>query len=45
MNKTRGKIMKIGKTEEDNVVTISLNDSRMDEVETYIRYPGVTITM
>ena len=44
MNKTRGKIMKIGKTEEDNVVTISLNDSRMDEVETY-RYPGVTITM
>ena len=44
MTKTKGKIMKIGKTEEDNVVTISLNDSRMDEVETD-RYPGVMITM
>ena len=39
MNETKSKIMKIGK----NGVNISLNDRRMEKVETY-RYHGVDIS-
>ena len=35
VNETKSKIMKIGKNGEENGVDISLNDRRMEEVETY----------
>ena len=35
LNETKSKIMKIGKNGEENGVNISLNDRRMEEVETY----------
>ena len=34
MNETKSKVMKIGKNGEENGVDISLNDRRMEEVET-----------
>ena len=43
VNETKSKIMKIGKNGEENGVNISLNDRRMEEVETY-RYLRVDIT-
>ena len=43
MNETKSKIMKIGKNVEENGVNISLNDRRIEEVETY-RYHGVDIS-
>ena len=43
LNKTKSKIMKIGKNVEENGVNISLNDRRMAEVEIY-RYLGVDIS-
>ena len=43
MNETKSKIMKIGKNEEENGVNISLNDRRMEEVETY-RYLEVDVS-
>ena len=43
MNETKSKVMKIGKNGEENGVNISLNDRRMEEVETY-RYLGVDIS-
>ena len=42
VNETKSKIMKIGKNAEENGVNISLNDRRMEKVETY-RYLGVHI--
>ena len=42
VNETKSKIMKIGKNGKENGVNISLNDRRMEEVETY-RYLGVDI--
>ena len=35
VNETKSKIMKIGKNVEENGVNITLNDRRMEEVETY----------
>ena len=43
VNETKSKIMKIGKNGEENGVDISLNDRRMEEVETY-RYLGVDMS-
>ena len=43
VNETKSKIMKIGKNGEENGVNISLNDRRMEEVETY-RYLGVDMS-
>ena len=43
MNEIKSKIMKIGKNGEENGVNISLNDRRMEEVETY-RYLRVDIS-
>ena len=43
MNETKSKIMKIGKNGEASGVDISLNDRRMEEVETY-RYLGVDMS-
>ena len=43
MNKTKSKIMKIGKNGDENGVNSNLNDKRMEEVETY-RYLGVDIS-
>ena len=43
MNETKRKMMKIRKNGEENGVDISLNDQRMEEVETY-RYRGVDIS-
>ena len=43
MNETKIKIMKVGKNGEENGVDISLNDRRMEEVETY-KYLGVDIS-
>ena len=43
MNETKSKIMKMRKNGEDNRVNISLNDRRMEEVETY-RYLEVVIS-
>ena len=43
MNETKSKIMKIGKNGEANGVDISLNDRRMEEVESY-RYLGVDLS-
>ena len=43
VNETKSKIMKIRKNGEENGVNISLNDRRMEEVETY-RYLGVDIS-
>ena len=43
VNETKSKIMKIGKNGEVNGVDISLNDRRMEEVETY-RYLGVDMS-
>ena len=43
VNETKSKIMNIGKNGEENQVNISLNDRRMEEVETY-RYLGVDIS-
>ena len=43
MNETKSKIMKIGKNVEENGANISLNDRRMEKVETY-RYLGVDIS-
>ena len=42
-NETKSKIMKIGRNVEENEVNISLNDRRIEEVETY-RYLGVDIS-
>ena len=42
VNKTKCKIVKIGKNREENGVNINLNDRRMEEVETY-GYLGVDI--
>merc|ERR1711872_65064 len=41
-NLTKSQIMKIGKNVEENVMNVHLNNSRMDEVDTY-RYLGVDI--
>ena len=35
MNETKSKIMKTGKSGEENGVNITLNDRRIEEVETY----------
>ena len=35
VNETKSKIMRIGKNVEENEMNISLNDRRMEEVETY----------
>ena len=43
VNETESKIMKIGKNGKANLVDISLNDRRMEEVETY-RYLGVDMS-
>ena len=43
MNETKSKIVKIGKNGEANGVDISLNDRRIEEVETY-RYLGVDMS-
>ena len=43
VNKTKIKIMKIGKNGEENGVNISLNERRMEEVETH-RYLRVDIS-
>ena len=43
VNETKSKFMKIGKNVEKNGVNISLNNRRMDEVETY-RYLGVDVS-
>ena len=43
VNETESKVMKIGKNGEENGVDISLNDRRMEEVETY-RYLGVDMS-
>ena len=40
MNETKSKIMKIGKNGKENGVNISLNDGRMEEVETQISQSG-----
>ena len=42
MNETKNKMMKIGKNVEENGVNITLNDRRMEEVETY-RYFRVEV--
>ena len=42
VNETKSKIMKTGKTDEENEAKISLNDRIMEEVETF-RYLGVDI--
>ena len=43
VNETKSKNIKIGKNGEENRMNISLNDRRMEEVETY-RYLGVGIS-
>ena len=43
VNETMSQIMKIGKNDKENGVKISLNDRRMEEVETY-RYLGVDMS-
>ena len=43
MNETKSMVMKIGKNGEENGVDISLNDRKMEEVETY-RYLGVDMS-
>ena len=45
VNETKSKIMKIGKNGKVNEVDISLNDRRMEEVETFTgRYLGVDMS-
>ena len=43
VNESKSKIMRIGKNGEENEVNISLNNRRMEEVETY-RYLGVDVS-
>ena len=43
VNVNKSKVMKIGKNDEDNEMNISLENRRMEEVESY-RYLGVDIT-
>ena len=43
VNETKGEVMKIGNNVEENGLTISLNNRRMEEVETY-RYLGLDIS-
>ena len=42
MNETKSNIIEIGKSGEENAVNISLNERKMEEVETY-RYLGMDI--
>ena len=43
VNVTKSKVMKVGKNGEENEMNVSLNNRRMEEVETY-RYLGVDVS-